>query len=188
MSVDRRDGDPAEKLKAPVMTLRIILLALASGIMVFAVVATVIRAGGEPQHADAMNLLTWMAIGAAPIALVASRLLPALIAGSARAQIAARRRDPSQGTIGAQAVLPELGDAGALYGVYQTKTIVGAALLEGAAFLGITAFLLEGTWIALGVGVGMAAVILTMFPSAPRAAEWIQQQLRRIDEEQASGR
>jgi hypothetical protein len=80
-----------------------------------------------------------------------------------------------------------LGDAGTLYGVYQTKTIVGAALLEGVAFLSITAFLLEGTWIALGVGVGLAVVVLTMFPSAPRAAEWVEGQMRRIQEEQQFG-
>jgi hypothetical protein len=29
----------------------------------------------------------------------------------------------------------------------------------------------------------MAAVILAMFPSASRAAEWVRQQLRRIEEE-----
>ena len=71
---------------------------------------------------------------------------------------------------------------GKLFGVYQTKTIIGAAMIEGAAFLNLVAYLLEGNPITLGLGLGLAVVIAALFPSPSRVANWIEQRLRLMDD------
>lgn len=187
MSVHPGEGDLAEKLTGPVTTLRIILVALASGIVMFAVVAVVVRSTGGFGADEGMNVLSWMALGLAPIALVASRVVPGLLADALRRQIASGKQQPPQTAAGPMAVLNEMGQAGALYGAYQTTTIISAALVEGAAMLSVIAFMLEGAWITLGVALGLAGVILALFPSPARAAAWVSNQLRRIEEERQLG-
>lgn len=181
------NGNLVDKLKPAVMVLRIIVVALASGVMLFVAVAMWMRLSRpQPAAADA-EMLTMLAIGLAPLALIASRIVPAILVRNARRQIAAGH-DPSPSKEGPRAPLSELGDAGALAGVYQTKTIISAALLEGAAFFSATAYMLEGNQIALGLSLGFAGVILTMFPSASRVAEWIAGQRRLMGEEKLLGR
>ncbi len=62
-----RDGNLAEKLQPAVMTLRIIVAALASGVLFFAAVAGFVRLSGpaEPDGA-ASNLLTIVAMFPSP--------------------------------------------------------------------------------------------------------------------------
>ncbi len=71
-----------------------------------------------------------------------------------------------------------INESDALAGLYQTTTIVAAAFLEGAAFMNVVAFLLEGNPISLGLAIGLAMGILAMFPSGQRIATWVEMQLR----------
>ena len=67
--------------------------------------------------------------------------------------------------------------------VYMTRTIVAAALIEGAAFMSIVAYMLEGSTVALGLAVALVAGILLHFPTASRVVGWIEAQVRRVEEE-----
>jgi hypothetical protein len=61
-----------------------------------------------------------------------------------------------------------------LWAVHQNAMIVGLALLEGSAFLGCIAYLLEAQAIALGV-VGAAIVLmLCRFPTEARVRTWLE--------------
>jgi hypothetical protein len=77
-------------------------------------------------------------------------------------------------------------DAGRLAAVYLSKTIVGAAVLEGVSFLALWAYMLErhsATLVAAGVLLGG---LLCCFPTTGGLSDWIEQQLRRMEEERSA--
>jgi hypothetical protein len=160
----------AEKLKSAILTLRIIVMALATSVVAFAIAAIAIR---MQQAAAPANDVGWtlavLGIAAAPVAFVLSRFVPGLFVAKSRRQIARGQFGPAAAANpnqigGVQSGLAQLGDDGKLFMVYQTKTILSAALLEGAAFLNIVAFLLGGNPVALGLGALLALAIAAMFP------------------------
>jgi hypothetical protein len=198
------DRDLESKIRPVVIVSRIIVLALAAGVLGFAGVATMMRLD-DPQQPQApppqgqaqaaqqpeggpVEILTMMAILAAPIAMVFSRVVPAIMVAGSRKQIANGTYGLSkQAPAGGQA-MAGLGDAAPYAALYQVKTIVGAALLEGAAFFAVVAFMLERSWIALAMAAALAAMILTLYPSVPRVAEWIRRQQRLVEDEQRASR
>ena len=187
-------NDLTERLKPAIMTLRIIVIALATGVVAFAITAIVIRMQQAAAPAnDAAGLLTTLGIAAAPVAFLLSRFLPALFVAKTRGQIASGQYGVPAGsnsreTNGPQSSLGQLGDDGKLFTVYQTKTIISAAVLDGAAFLSIVAFLLGGSLIALGLGLLLALAIVAMFPRTSRVLEWIEAQRRLMAEEKLLAR
>jgi hypothetical protein len=187
-------NDLAQRLKPAILTLRIIVLALAAGVVAFALAAIVIRMQQAAAPAnDAAELLTILGIAAAPVAFLLSRFLPGLIVAKARGQIASGlfglpSESISREASGLQSSLGQLGDDGKLFTVFQTKTIISAALLDGAAFLNIVAFLLGGSPIALGLGLLLALAIAAMFPRTSRVVEWIEGQRRLMAEEKLLAR
>ena len=66
---------------------------------------------------------------------------------------------------------------------FQTQFIVGAAIIEGAAFFAATAYLLYGHPIALGVAIVMIGVSLARFPTRARTEHWIEQQQEKLRDE-----
>lgn len=185
MTLHSRDGELANRLKPAVRVLRIIVGAMSLGILGFACVVVTVRMARAPEPGEMQKLLTPLAIGAALVAVVASRVVPALVVNRSRRQIAAGKFTQSQNTSpdGPLADVAELGDTGKLFSVYQTHTIVAAALLEGAAFLNLVATMLSGSVVTLAVAIMLAMLILAMFPSAQRVAGWIDEQRRLIDDE-----
>ena len=63
-----------------------------------------------------------------------------------------------------------------------TTTIVGAALLEGAAFANLVAFMLEGQVYSLILAALMLVGILLAIPTRRRVEDWLEVQSRRIQE------
>jgi len=187
-------SDLAERLGPAIMTLRIIVVALASGVAAFAVAAVVIRMQQAAAQAnDADGLLTTLGIAAAPVALLLSRFLPGTIVANSRRQIASGQygsagRPPAPQASGSPSSAAAVDDDAKLFMVYQTKTIIAAALLEGAAFLNIVAFLLGGNLIALGVACLLALAIAAMFPRTSSVVEWIEGQRRLMAEEKLLAR
>jgi len=181
MSISNGGGDLAEKLKPAVLTLRMILFALASGVVTFGGFVIWMQMNGKLDQADeAGQSMTLIALGFAPVALVASRIVPSLMVRNARRQIAAGTFQLSRNVA---AFLSELGDVGKLFSIHQTKTIVSGAILEGAAFLGVIAYMFGGSLIVLGMSVLLVGAILILFPSVPSVMEWIEEQMRLIEEE-----
>jgi len=173
----------ADQLRPGVMTLRIIVCAMAGGVLMYAGVAVSTRMA-EPggRVAGALDVVTLLAFVLTPLAFGGWWLIPGALAKRARRAIGAGTFAAPRGANGSGPTDPA-GDADKLFSVYQTNTILGAALLEAVAFFDVTACLLQGSWFALGLAVLPVMGILTMFPSAPRAAEWIAEQMRLIAEE-----
>jgi O-antigen ligase len=191
MGFHQIDDRLAEKLRPGVTQMRIIVGAMASGVLVFLCTACVIAQTGQPVN-EMANLLIGIAIGAAPLAFFASRALAAVYVRRARRQLAAGKLASPVFRNDAGEVQPlllaELGDAGKMFHVYQTQTILAAALREGAAFLCLVVFLVTGSWAVLAVAVAMAATLLGLWPSPSGAAEWINEQLRLADAEKLLAR
>ncbi|HZZ26497.1 MAG TPA: hypothetical protein VFE46_00715 [Pirellulales bacterium] len=71
---------------------------------------------------------------------------------------------------------------------YQTSLIVGLALLEGAAFLAVMAYLMEAHWLALAMVGMITMVMLIKFPTANKVRAWLLAQADQIEQlRQTSG-
>jgi hypothetical protein len=138
---------------------QIITIALVMGVVLFGVVA-LLFVGALDDPADGV-ILSGMGAGFAVLMFVMHLVIPAQIA---RQQ--AGTADESQ-----------------LYGVYVTKTIVGLALLEGAAFFNLVALIVEHNWWSLAIAGGLVFWMLAMFPTRTRVDHWVetQQMLNQTD-------
>ena len=65
--------------------------------------------------------------------------------------------------------------------VFQQKTIIESALVEGAAFFNLIAFLTVGEWWSLGIAGVLLAVLLVPFPTYDRVENWVRYQLELLE-------
>ena len=162
--------------------LQIIVAALVMGCLIFLLTSVGIgQFGGRPaQHGPQ---LAYAVCGFLVVEAVAWTVVMRVIAAKARGEIVKgtyRTLDPRQQTGSADA--PER-DARYLLPVYQTKTIVSAAMFEGLGFFATIAFLVEGNPISLGVAVAMILGVAAHFPTQGRVVAWVQRQLEAIEVE-----
>ncbi|NQT36804.1 MAG: hypothetical protein HQ581_04910 [Planctomycetes bacterium] len=178
-----------EEIVRPVRTLQIVTVALVTGCVVFLAVAMFIRLGeNDPAQAAApvptfgYALLVFVAT-----ALLARAIAPRWLVSAARRKIAEGTWKPPQQTGGGSPIsdefLAKTGDAGKLCCVFMTKTVVGAALLEGAAFFSLIAYLAEGATLSLAMAAGLIIAVALHFPTLGRAVGWIERQLSLLDQQ-----
>jgi hypothetical protein len=67
----------------------------------------------------------------------------------------------------------EVAEESGLLAAYRSKMIVGAALCEGAAFMALQAYLLEGDLWLLPLAAVFALLIIARLPSASGLASWL---------------
>ncbi|NIN77957.1 MAG: hypothetical protein GTO26_09230 [Planctomycetales bacterium] len=72
------------------------------------------------------------------------------------------------------------GKASLLANVYQTRLIVAAATIEGAAILNLVAYLLEGRTWTLAAAAVLLFVLLMQFPTSGRVETWVENQLESV--------
>ncbi len=168
-----------EYLKTIARTTQIIVLGLTAGVVTFGVIAVVVG-DRAPQNAQpAPAFIAYLAIAVACVALVASLVVPALVATNARRRIVAGLPAMPNPRV---SLPPELGDVGPLGAVYQTRLIIGAAILEGAAFFNLVVYIVGGYVPNLVAAAVMLAAILSLFPTRSRVEDWIENQLRVIEQ------
>lgn len=135
------------------LTAQIIAGALMAGILAFAGVAFVISK--SPVAANPM--ISYLAAGFAAVSVVMHFVIPSLLVG---AQKAALRQCPIDQR------------RGLLAGAYLSKTIVGMALLEGAGFFNLVAYIVERQAWSYGVIAVLLTLMAVRFPSQGRFDEW----------------
>jgi hypothetical protein len=74
-------------------------------------------------------------------------------------------------------------DARYLLPVYQTKTIIGAAMFEGLGFFATIAYLIERNPISLGVAIFAIFGVAAHFPAQGRIVGWVERQLEAVEVE-----
>jgi hypothetical protein len=156
-----------------IRTLQIIVAALAMGVICFAAIAIFQRIQKPPQQ-DAM--IAYMAVGFAPTMLVVRAVVGKSTVSRSMKNIAAGIRSLHSADTGSQ--LPaNFTDGDQFLFVFQQKTIIESALVEGAAFFNLVAFLAVGQWWSLAVAGVLLAVNLVPFPTYDRVENWVRYQL-----------
>lgn len=150
-----------------VRTMQIICGALMMGVLSFLGVAAFIRFGKGVQPAPAFPIVAYIAAGMAALMIIVRFVVPLLVTKTAIRQITTIR---------------PLNDIRKLdlYGVYQTQMIVGCALLEGAAFFNLVAFIIHGELWTLGIVAVLLAIMAANFPTLERVDGWADDQLRQL--------
>ncbi len=170
-------------LAGPIRVMQIIVGALVAGPLAFLVFALATR-GENAKPREGVAIATYGAMSLAVCAISARMIVPNLIAASARKKIAGGKWQ----LVNEDGVpdrpndfIQKTGDAGKLCMVFQIRLIVASALLEGAAFLSIMAFMIEGQLFALVLACLLLMGILLGFPTASSVEHWIDDQLHLLE-------
>jgi hypothetical protein len=156
-----------------VRNVQIIVFALAAGPIVFAGIALFQRMNQPPQQD---HLLAYLAAGFAVTALASRIFIGKATVANQRERIAAGSW--SIGTNASPAGLPvKITDGDRLLFVFQQKTIIESAIVEGAAFFVIVSFLIAGQGWSLAVAGVLVLVNLFPFPTHDRVENWVRYQL-----------
>lgn len=151
-----------------VRTTQIIAVSLVLGPLFFLGVV-IFRRQAVPAPAQAggdLPLLTLLAFGLAAVCLVARYLMAWQLAGKLASAPAREANETSNER---------------LAGVYQTSLIISMALIEGAAFFTVVAYMNEGHVAALALAIGLLAVMILHFPTTGRIESWIKRQRENIE-------
>jgi hypothetical protein len=136
--------------------LQIIVGALITGVLAFAgfVVFT-----GALQQPPKPGFLSQLAVVMAAINVALHAIIPSIIERSALANQSVGSGVPQ------------------LLGVFQTRTIIAAALLEGAAlFATVTVMIEHQSWVLVVTGV-LLLLLLLQFPTTTRVEQWLETRL-----------
>ena len=173
-----------QTLAIPIRTLQIIVSALALGPFVFLLVVVFALEPPKGQMAAGIGPVNLTTIALAfSVASIAVRLfVPATIVARARRELATRSEAPDGATRDVESVQP-LSRTVALWNAYMVKTIVAAAMIEGACFFVIMAYHLERQPIALVLAAILLTAIACHFPTTTRVAHWLEDQLQKLDQE-----
>jgi len=172
--------DDDSVLAARLWTMRIILVALINGLVIFLVIAVVQQSQANVAPI-AEPLLTYVALGYAAVGLIVSTVVPNVVAAAQRRRVARALGASMPAEPDADEVLPP--DVGLWCGVYQTRLIIGAALLEGAAFFLLTAYFIEGNILGLAGAAVLIVLLLMKFPTRAGLQRWIDRQRALLDQE-----
>ena len=156
-------------------TMRIIAGALIAGVVTFGGVASVLVFGQAPaaqpgNPAQGPNVLMYFAMAFAAGAVVMSFVVPNLISAAGVKGVAKMAQD------GTATGPNEL--FGRLLAVAQTKMIVALALVEGAAFFNLIAFIITKSMVLPAVVGALLLVMAIHFPTKFKLARWLEDQQR----------
>lgn len=157
----------SELLKPRVRQAQIITFALIQGVLLFGVIALFLN---QAQLNGQPDILTWIAVGFAAIALMNHLLIPSLIV---RAQLSALSAQDVKNGI-------DQNNLNTLSGIFLSQHIVACAIPEGAAMFGIVAYLVEHNWYSLAAAGVMLLLIAARFPTETSIRYWIENRIREI--------
>jgi hypothetical protein len=162
-------------------TMQIIVGALAAGVISFFVVVLLIdsRGGAPPPE---MPVLTYMALATAPAAILVATFFPGVVLRSQRQAILDGKSNFAAAGARGNTTTPAEGRLMPLLGGYQTALIIRSAILEGAAFFALVAYMVEGKWWSLAAAGVLLLFLLTGMPTLSRVADAVEHERRAIEE------
>jgi hypothetical protein len=163
-------------------TLQIIVAALAGGLAMFFAVVLFIANAGQRGVGAGQPLITYVAVGAAFFAMCVALVLPGVIAGKQRQAIVSGKAALASQLSYALPQTAEFRDLGSLVVAYHARVIIYGALLEGAGFFNLVAYMLERQTLSLVVAGFLLLMILSQFPTTSRLENWIEKEMRMIDQ------
>jgi hypothetical protein len=177
------DANYRDNLTPRIRTMQIVAGAMVLGVGFFLVIAVVMRAAGNMPPPPDPPLVTYIALGFGIMSLVPYFWVPEMVAKSAIRQ---RARYLSAG--GAELTASPLNvEPALLCGIYQTRLLISAALLEGVAFFALVAYMVEGQLLSLIEAVAFLMGLLLQFPTRSKVERWIEKQQNLIQEQPWAG-
>lgn len=170
-----------EYARTAVRTIQIIVCALAAGVIVFLGVTIFVIPRTARAAPPDKPILTYTSIGMAVAVIAAWLIVPNVVTAGMRRSIIGGKSD-DWGLVKNLPNAAELGDVVPLAVAYQTRTIVAAALLEGAAFFATIAYMIERQPIALVVAIVFALLILSQIPTLSRFESWLETESNGIEQ------
>ncbi len=164
----------------PLMTLRIIVFALAMGVTVFAGFAVSQNLNKPHVVGGKLDAQGFMFLGFGLVALPLGMILPRIIFAASRR--AAPTLLPQQ--LEKLGFPPEQARVFAVQQRIQTSSIIGCAIFEGATFANTFAYMQSCDLVFLAMTGVLVVGILAHFPTAGSYLRRIEDELRRMDEEE----
>lgn len=140
---------------------QIVTGALIAGVVAMGVVTWVTAKGDAP----ALPVVSLVAAGFSGITVVMRFVIPAIMVASQKGMLSGV----------AEQELPQK-----LAGLYQTKTIVGMALLEGAAFFNLVAYMVDKQVWSYGIVTALLVLMAVTFPSQGQFESWVENMKREL--------
>lgn len=144
----------------------ILWIAMILGVVVFAIVAGVLGKDQQPQED---MLLTMVGMGMAAFMFVVSLIVPNIVANQQFRTTLQRGRYETE-----EEKKQAMND---LESVFMTKFLIGMALLEGAAFLNLVFYMVEGQILAYIPVAILVAFMIALKPSKSKLEAWIRNQM-----------
>lgn len=183
-----------EEVANRVWQLQLIVGALAAGSLMFlGIVLFLVHFGAAPERpaGEQGPLLLYLLLAFTLAGLAARAVVPQVMASASRRRIREGVWQPNpSGTVplAMQEFFERTGDAGKLWQVLLTRTIVAAAILEGIAFFACITYMLEHSFLSLMIAVVFIASVALHVPTQAGAIHWIEGQMRLLEEEKQFGR
>jgi hypothetical protein len=178
------DENLAPNVRVLLRTMRIIHAALLLGCSIFAGIAIVLReqqGGAVPKQ----PMLSFVGLALAGWTGLVLLILPNALTASWRKKIA--RGVSPLSTMPIPDAASGSGQSIGWWGLYQTRLIIMASLMEGVIFMELIAYLVEGTPWILGVGALFFVGLTLLFPTQERVERWIKTQQELVDQQKLTG-
>jgi len=158
-------------------SMQIIVLALSMGVISFLAIAIGMRATNAMPPRAGDPIITYVGLAVGCMQVVLAQFIPNMIAEQQRKKL-------GQGT------MPEgaTDEMTALWGIYAVRMLIGAALLEGACFFLLIAYLVEGQRVAPLMAGTLLVMLIFRMPTRGRVEAWVERQRERLLEERTMGR
>jgi hypothetical protein len=178
------ENDWREQLPLKIRTMQIIVAAMAFGSVSFMTVA--VFASQNPAQAAGDPIVEYIALLLCGTMICVRVVIPFVMVPQGRKKIR-RSLGRSAGQEGGRSVVDaresENQQAGMLIALFQTKIIVCCALLEGPTFFLLIAYVMQRSTLCLAAAVAMVVLLVAHMPTTNRAAFWVENQLRLVDEQ-----
>ncbi len=168
--------ETVERIRPRIRSFRLIFAALIAGVALFGLLIIALVA---LKFDSQFSMLSLIIFGISALIGAQALVIPRMVGVGAIRQLAPTiaKLDPDQTETRFQIVSQTLG-------VWFTSTLIGVAMLEGAAFMNLVGAFVEGNaWHLVAAGLFLAMMVV-FFPSENRVLGWIEQ---RLDDLQRAG-
>jgi hypothetical protein len=162
---------------------QIIVAAMTVGCILLLAVGLIVVKNTADKPLESL-VVTCFALGFAIMMLGVRTVVPGIFVARSRQKI----RDgtwtgPRVNPLSADGDLPPDSDTIKLAQVFITRTILSAAILEGAVFLLLVAYLVERSPFSLAFAIILLLALAAHFPTKSYCAGWVAEQARLLEEE-----
>jgi hypothetical protein len=180
------EPDQTELIVGRVRVLQIVMLAMATGFVLFLVIILAVPGFDRPLAPEgSARIVTYIAAGYGALALMLAPLVSGTLVSAGRKRIARALAIEPRGENPNSPGGPLQGTAAALAHLCVAKTLLSAALYEGAGLFLAVSYMLGRSPLALIAAAVLLAALLWHLPTTDRVQRWIEEQLRKIEQDRS---